>query len=320
MLSRRSLLAAPALLAAGAAVPPRPAMAKAPLANAATPAVYRFRLGTIEVTAVSDGTIDMPPDLFPGAKQDPATAARLLGQAALPEKAVPTFVNAYLVNTGERLVLVDTGTGPIQGFGPNLGRLAKNLAAVGIDPAAVDVVVATHLHPDHVGGLSPANAPAFPNAELVLAESEHAFWNDEGIASQAPAELQAFFRIAREAIAPYAKRTRRLNAGEAAPGITLEPAPGHTPGHSMVRIASGAAQLLIWGDVVHMAALQFEKPDWSLAFDTDQGRAAETRKRVFDMAASDKLLVAGMHLPFPGLGRVARRGDAYAYAPEPWQG
>jgi glyoxylase-like metal-dependent hydrolase (beta-lactamase superfamily II) len=318
MLSRRSLLAAPAVLAASA-LPLRPAKAKAPLANAATPAVYRFNVGTIEVTAVSDGTLDLTPDIFPGAKQDPATAWRLLAQAALSDKAVPTFVNAYLVNTGDRLVLVDTGTGPTQGFGPNLGRLAKNLAAAGVDPASVDLVVATHLHPDHVGGLSPANAPAFPNAELVLAEPEYAFWSDEGVASRAPADFQPFFRLAREAVAPYARRTRRMNAGEVAPGLTLEAAPGHTPGHSMVRVASGASQLLIWGDVVHMAALQFEKPDWSLAFDTDQGRAAETRKRVFDMAASDGLLVAGMHLPFPGLGRVTRRGEAYAFAPEPWQ-
>jgi glyoxylase-like metal-dependent hydrolase (beta-lactamase superfamily II) len=249
----------------------------------------------------------------------------------------PTFLDAedklilciqsYVVHTPRHKILIDTCVGnhkprPNRPFWHmrTSDQYEKNLAAAGLSLDDIDFVLCTHLHPDHVGGLSPANAPAFPNAELVLAEPEYAFWTDEGIASRAPADFQPFFRLAQEAVKPYANRTRRMNAGEVAPGIALEAAPGHTPGHSMVRIASGAAQLLIWGDVVHMAALQFEKPDWSLAFDTDQGRAAETRKRVFDMAATDKLLVAGMHLPFPGLGRVARRGDAYAYAPEPWQG
>ena len=117
---------------------------------------------------------------------------------------------------------------------------------------------------------------------------------------------------------PYADRIRRVGSGEAVPGLTLEAAPGHTPGHSMVRVASGPSQLLVWGDIVHAAALQFQQPDWSIAFDTDPNQAAASRKRVFDQAAADRLLVAGMHLPFPGVGHVTRRGDGYGYVPQSW--
>lgn len=316
MLSRRSLLAAPVVLTAASALRIDPASARAP-AQGPSPGVYRFQVGAAEVTAIADGTIDLSTDAFPGAQQDPRAAERLLAQAGLPDKALPTFVNAYVVNTGDKLVLVDTGCGP--GLGPTLGRVPKNLALAGLDPAAVDVLLVTHLHPDHVGGMAPAEAAAFPNAELVLADPEYAFWTDDGIAAQAPTDLQPFFGAARAAIAPYGARMRRVRGGEIVPGVTLELAPGHTPGHSIVRVSSGNAQLLIWGDIVHSAALQFDKPDWSVAFDTDQAQAAQTRRRVFDMAAADRLLVAGMHLPFPGIGRVARRGDAYAYVAEPWR-
>jgi glyoxylase-like metal-dependent hydrolase (beta-lactamase superfamily II) len=322
MLSRRSLLAAPALLGAAAALPPwavPPARAQDGPTGAASPPIYRFRVGKIEVTALADGTLPMEREVFPEAVKDPYTADRLLALSALPKGPVPTFVNTYLVNTGERLMLVDAGTGPSLDFGPNLGRLPAHLSAAGIDPKSIDAVVLTHMHPDHAGGLAPGGVAAFPNAELVVMAAEHAFWTDETIAAQAPDAAKPFFRMAQAAVKPYEARTRKLAGGEAAPGVTLEAAPGHTPGHALVRVQSGSDQLVIWGDVVHSAAFQFERPDWSLAFDTDQDQAAKTRRRVFDMAAADRLLVAGMHLPFPGLGRVTRRDQAYAYVPEPWQ-
>lgn len=319
MLTRRSLLAAPAILTAATAPPLAPAVARAPLPGAETPPVYRFKVGAFSVTAVTDGTLGLGAELFPAAQQKSQEAAQLLSQAALPPQGpIRTFVNAYVVNTGDRLALIDTGLGPAPGFGPDLGRLPKNLAAAGVDPAAIDVVVLTHLHPDHVGGLAPAGRPAFPNAQLVVSEADYAFWMDEGVASRAPADAQPFFTFAREALKPYAGRIRRVGSGEAVPGLTLEAAPGHTPGHSMVRVASGPSQLLVWGDIVHAAALQFQQPDWSIAFDTDPNQAAASRKRVFDQAAADRLLVAGMHLPFPGVGHVTRRGDGYGYVPQSW--
>jgi glyoxylase-like metal-dependent hydrolase (beta-lactamase superfamily II) len=313
-LTRRSLLAAPAAFAAATLPFFAPAFARASLAGAETPPVYRFKLGAFTVTAITDGTLDLGTDLFPEALRQPQETARLLGQAALPTQGpIRTFVNAYAVDTGDRLALIDTGFGPAPGFGPDLGRLPKNLAAAG-----VDLVVLTHLHPDHVGGLAPGGRPAFPNAELVVSEADYAFWMDEGTASRAPADAQPFFTLARKALKPYAGRIRRAAPGEIVPGLTLEAAPGHTPGHALVRVASDGAQFLVWGDVVHAAALQFQHPDWSLAFDTDQAQAAASRKRVFDQAATDRLLIAGMHLPFPGVGYVARRVEGYAYVPQSW--
>lgn len=314
MLSRRHLLAAPAVIGAAGALPAR---AAAPLQGASPPA-HRFRIGETEVTALGDGVLPIGAGEFPAAK-DPREVEAVLALSGRAPGPIPTWVNAYLVNTGERLILVDTGTGgPAPELGGGLGRLPANLAAAGVDPKAVDLVVLTHVHPDHAGGLSPGGSPAFPNAEVVLLEAEHGFWTDEGVLSRAPAEMRPFFDIARASLRPYAARTRRVGPGEVARGVSLEAAPGHTPGHALVRIASGKDQLLILGDLVHAAALQFERPDWSIAFDVDQAEAARTRRRVLDMAAADRLLVAGMHLPFPGLGRVARRGQAYAYTAKPW--
>jgi glyoxylase-like metal-dependent hydrolase (beta-lactamase superfamily II) len=153
----------------------------------------------------------------------------------------------------------------------------------------------------------------------VIHAPEHAYWFDDGAASRAPTDFQPFFKLARDAVAPYAARVRLAGAGEVVPGLMLESAPGHTPGHAAVRVSSGDAQLLIWGDAIHAAALQFDRPDWSVAFDTDPAQSAATRRRLLDMAAQDRIVVAGMHHPFPGIGRVGRRGDAFTYVPEPWQ-
>jgi glyoxylase-like metal-dependent hydrolase (beta-lactamase superfamily II) len=315
MLTRRSLLAAPVVLA-GTRVPA--AFAKAPLAGEASPAVHRFKVGAFEVTGISDGTIPLGLELFPAAQKEPDTTARLLSQSALSPGPVRSFVNTFLVNTGDRLILVDTGTGPDKSFGPDLGKLPRHLEAAGVAPAAIDTVVITHLHPDHTGGLAPAGQVAFPNAELVVAEAEYAFWNDAGIAARAPADAKVFFKIAQDATKPYASRLRRVGQGDIVAGLTAVPAPGHTPGHLALRVSSGTEQLLIWGDVVHVAALQFDRPDWSIAFDTDQAVAAQTRRRLLDMVSADRIAVAGMHLPFPGVGHVVRRGDAYGYVPQLW--
>ncbi len=315
-LDRRSLLlgtlAAPALASLGG-----PALARAPAAGAQVPGLYRLKVGAFEVTAVSDGTVGLDLALFSGI--DKAEAERQLQAAYLPAP-IPTSVNAYVVNTGDRLVLVDAGT--IAGFAPTLGRLPANLKAAGIEPANIDTVIVTHLHADHIGALATAaGAAGFPNAELVVAEPEAAFWTDEGMLSRAPAEMRSFFAAARAALKPYqdANRVRRVAMGsEVVPGIRVEAAPGHTPGHALVRVGTGANALLIWGDVVHAAALQFARPEVTIGFDVDPKAAVETRRRAFDAAASERTLIAGMHLPFPGLGHVAREGAGYRFVPSFW--
>ncbi len=305
------------LAALGGTLAAVPALAKAPFAGLQAPGVYRLKVGTYEVTILSDGSFPLEPKIFSG---DAGGAAKLLEGAFLPQNVVPTSVNEWLVNTGDKLVLVDTGTSNL--FGPTLGRMVRNLAAAGVDPSAVDTVIITHMHPDHVGGLlTPDKQIVFPNAGVLVNETDYRFWTSAEIAAKAPDDFKPFFDMARAAIKPYADTGRVTffkDGAELAPGMTAIAAPGHTVGHTMVRVSSQGNDLLLWGDIVHNAALQFAEPERALLFDTDQPTAIASRKRVFDMAAADRLAIAGAHLPFPGIGHVAKAAVGYAYVPMPW--
>lgn len=313
MIDRRQFLAA---AAATALAPALPALARAPLSGTQVPGIYRRKLGDIEITAILDGYVPLNAQAFLAG--DPAQVRQLLAAAGQSEN-LPTSVNAFVVNTKDRTYLLDTGTGANTAFGPTMGRLEANLKAAGIEPAQIDAVILTHAHPDHHEGLLTAEKTArFANAELILHEAEYAFWHDDGILSQAPAEAKPFFASARAALAPYAARTRKVKAGEVAPGIALEHAPGHTPGHSILRLASGNEQLLLVGDCIHNVTLQTAQPEITFVFDVDGKQAAASRRRVLDMAAADKLVLSGAHLPFPGFGRVAKDGSAYRFSPAEW--
>ena len=298
-------------------LPSAPALAKAPAAGVQAAGLYRQTIGSFEVTVLNDGWLPLETKIFMG---DQVKANGMLEASFLPREATRTSVNEWLINTGDRLVLVDTGTSNI--LAPTLGRMAGNLAAAGIDPGAVDVVILTHLHPDHAAGLlTHDKALAFPNATVHVHQAEDAFWADEAIYAGVPKEVKPFFDIARASVKPYkeAGRIELFKGGsEIVPGITAVDAFGHTMGHTMLRISSGSGELMIVTDIVHNAALQFANPDWSIAFDTDPVMAATSRKRALDMASADRVQIAGAHLPFPGLGHVARIGSAYVYVPTPW--
>jgi glyoxylase-like metal-dependent hydrolase (beta-lactamase superfamily II) len=312
MMDRRHFLAGAAM----AALAPALAQARVPQAGAQVPGIYRRKLGDIEITAILDGYVPLGAQTFLAA--DPAEVRQLLAAAGQPE-TVPTSVNAFVVNTRDRTYLLDTGTGANTAFGPTLGRVEANLRAAGIEPGQVDAIILTHAHPDHHDGLLTAEKTArFANAELIIHEAEYAFWHDDGVLGQAPAEVKPFFASARAALAPYAARTRKVKTGEVAPGIVLEHAPGHTPGHSILRLASGNEQLLLVGDCIHNVTLQTARPEIAFVFDTDGKQAAASRRRVLDMAAADRLVVSGAHIPFPGFGRVAKEGDGYRFAPAEW--
>ena len=279
------------------------------------PGVYHRRIGDVVVSAVSDGVLQGSLEILQKISVD--EAGRILTDAFRP---LPRFtsINTFVIRAGGRTALVDTGSGTA--LGPTVGKLPAHLAAAGIDRADIDTVILTHVHPDHSNGLVDDDGGLwFPNAELVLHEAEMAHWHDDaemGRANQPSRERN--FMAARRQLAPYRGRARLIQGGEVFPGVTAMPLPGHTPGHTGYLITSGAETLLIWGDIVHVPEIQVPRPEVTVAFDVDPAQAEATRRRMFDMVATDRLLIAGMHVHFPGMARIARRGDGYALVPEPW--
>jgi glyoxylase-like metal-dependent hydrolase (beta-lactamase superfamily II) len=279
------------------------------------PGVYRRRIGDIVVTAISDGYLDGAYEFLRNI--EPQEAERLLKDAYRP--APPRIsVNAFVIHSGGRVALVDTGSA--DSMGPTLGHLPKHLAAAGIEPASLDTILLTHMHPDHSNGLTgPNGAARFPHVELVVAERDVDHWHDDAaMAAATERQKLRFFQWAREQIKPYQSR-RRDARGEVFPGVTALPFPGHTPGHTGYLVASKGEQLLSWGDILHVPDVQTRRPDVFMEPDTDPRAAVATRQRVFDMVATDRLLAAGMHMHFPGFLNLNRRpGGGYELVPELW--
>ena len=303
----RLLLAVLFLFAAGFAA------AEAPPQKTQVPGYYRLLLGDFEITALYDGAISLDEaklkNILPRDRQ------RLLARQFLQGPKIQTAVNAYLVNTGSRLILIDAGAAGL--FGPSLGRVVDNLRAAGYQPEQVDTVLLTHLHGDHVNGLVGADGErVFVNAEVWSSQADSDFWLSEAVAAKAPVNAQAFFKMSRDAAAPYlaaGKWKTYASDRELLPGVASIDTRGHTPGHASYLIVSGGERLLVLGDLVHNHAVQFARPDVSIEFDNDPQQAVHARKLIFARAAKEKLMVAGMHLPFPGIGRVRQEKQGYAW-------
>ena len=291
-----------------------PAHGAAPQAKTQAPGYYRLMVGDIEVTALSDGIVDLKPKELLTATT-PAHVGEMLARSFQPDE-VPTSVNAFLINTGDKLVLVDTGAAKL--FGPTLGNLLANIAAAGYRPEQVDAVLVTHMHPDHVGGLMTDGKIAFPNATVHADQRDAAYWLSSAELDKAPAAMKGFFQGAAASLGPYASagKLKTFDGSTALfPAIRAVAAPGHTPGHTVYVVESKGQKLVLWGDLVHVASVQFPEPAVTIAFDSDSPAAARERAKAFADAADGRHLVAASHLPFPGIGHLRAEGKGYAWVP-----
>lgn len=296
----------PAALALGVSAT---TFAAGPQLKGQAPGWYRLQLGDIEITALSDGSIDLPVDKL--LQQPAANTLRALQNAYL---GVPleTSVNAYLVNTGSKIVLVDTGTAGL--FGPTAGRVLANLKASGYAPEQVDEIVITHMHGDHIGG---ASSSAFPNATLRIDKRDSDFWlAPEQVAKGGDGGKAIAALVKGFADAGRFKPFEGSPAGvEIAPGVKAFPAYGHTPGHSNYVAESKGQKMMFWGDLMHVAAVQFPDPSVTIQFDSDPKAARPAREAAYAAAAKDGYYVAVTHVSFPGIGRLRVDGKGYDWLP-----
>ncbi|ALK09057.1 MBL fold metallo-hydrolase [Blastochloris viridis] len=311
-----SLAATKAQGQAGAAREGTTLVTPEPLSQA--PGFYRYKVGSLTVTALHDGFSLRPLDasFVPNAALDEVT--RALAEAFLPTDAVPLTFTALLVDTGSQRILIDTGTGGR--LGPTSGQLAANLAAAGVAPDSIQTVVISHFHGDHINGLKTGDgALAFAKAEVLVPQPEWAYWMDDGMMSRAPKPLEGNFRNARRVFGDIGERVRRFEWGqEIAGGISAIDAPGHTPGHTAFLLSSGREELLVLSDTANHPALFVRHPGWAAVFDMDWDTARMTRRKLLDRAAAERVRVAGFHFPFPANGHILREGSGYRFVPVQW--
>ena len=290
------------------------AQASAPQQKSQAPGYYRMMLGDIEITTLSDGTFQLE-----ASKLLTNVTSKQLESALLRsflKDSLETSVDAFLINTGSKLVLVDSGAGVL--FGPTVGKLQANLKAAGYRPEQIDEIYITHMHGDHIGGLLVDGKIAFPNAIVRAAQQEADFWLSKSNMDAAPKEAKDAYQAAMTMIAPYqaAGKFKPFNGDtELVPGVRAVAAPGHTAGHTVYVVESKGQKLVLWGDLMHVAAVQFPEPATTIKFDTDSKAAAAQRKKAYADAATQGYLVGSAHLSFPGIGHLRAEGKGYVFTP-----
>jgi glyoxylase-like metal-dependent hydrolase (beta-lactamase superfamily II) len=316
-LDRRAFLTSSALLAGAALTPP--AAASAPSATAQGSGVYRYNLGSYQITALYDGVWYVPIDEKFVRNASSVEVNNALAAAFLPPRILPISFTALLVNTGAKLVLIDTGTaGQIA---DTAGSLLDNFKAAGVDPKAVDTILISHFHPDHIDGIKTKDgAKIFQNAEIAVPEPEWDFWMDDTNMSKAEGMVKRYFLNARRIFKDIAGEVRRFKSGsEVAPGIEAVAAYGHTPGHSAFAIHSANQSMLAMSDTVRNPYLFARHPDWQPAFDMDGPQAVEARRGMLDRVAADRMLIEAYHFPFPACGHIAKTASGYEFVPTEWK-
>jgi glyoxylase-like metal-dependent hydrolase (beta-lactamase superfamily II) len=334
--ARRFSTIAPALLLFGAALALSSACASSPTAGTASTAqsepsataqvdndarqagFYRARVGAVDLTVLSDGTVGL--DLADGVllNTKPGELEQRLAEA-FQKSPIDASFNTFLLEVGGRTLLIDTGAAA--NFGPTAGKLSDSLSRAGMRADAISDVFLTHVHPDHSGGLVVDGKRAFPNATLHVEQKELDYWLDDELSSKATGMQASFFAAAKASLRPYldAGQVKAFSgATEFLPGFSAEPAYGHTPGHVMYALESKGEKLLFWGDLIHVAAVQFDDPGVAISFDVDPAQAVQTRKSALASAADGAYLVAQNHVAFPGIGHIGRTAGSYRWVPIPY--
>jgi glyoxylase-like metal-dependent hydrolase (beta-lactamase superfamily II) len=286
-----------------------------PVTPKQAPGFYRAKLGAFDLIALSDGTA---PRSLEQILSDPSLVRDEL-LADHEREPVQLSINAYLIKSGSHLVLVDTGAGEL--FGPSSGLLVANLISAGYRADQVDVILLTHIHGDHSGGLSIGGKRQFPNALVYVDHREVAHWLNKEEEQKAAPSARITFEQSQATVNPYILANRVIEIegnSEVVPGISAQSAPGHTPGHTAYLVESQGHKLLLWGDTVHCAEVQFRHPAVTVQYDVDSREARQTRVRLLDSAATSGVLVGSDHISFPGLGRVRKTDGGYSWIPIPY--
>jgi len=318
--SRRILMAGAGALAAAATLDLPAGIAPARAQGAPVnqnPGFYRYKVGDITVTAINDGFAKRPLEGFVR-NAELADVKKAMEQAYLPADALSITFTTLAIQAGGKLSLIDTGNG--DSGAPTSGAWMKNFRAAGLDPKDVSSVVFSHFHGDHINGFRLKDGSAvFPNAEVMVPAAEWGFWMDDAKMGAAPEAMKGAFAGVRRVFGPVAKDVKQFEAGkEVLPGITAIAAPGHTPGHTVFAVTSGAGKLMIMSDTTNHPALFVRNPDWSAVFDMDGAVAAATRRKLLDMVSADKMQVAFYHAPFPSTGHIAKVGNGFELVPVQW--
>jgi glyoxylase-like metal-dependent hydrolase (beta-lactamase superfamily II) len=319
-LHRRGLIAAVAVPSLAPRHRARAQPAQAPSRRPAqAPGFYRFRVGGLLVTVVSDGQgFRANPARGMVVNAEPAAVEQALNDALIPLAGFSSPYCVTVVETGRETVLFDAGTGGQ--LNDTAGLLLENMRAAGLDPARIDRIAVSHFHADHITGLTTReDQPVFPRAEVLVPEAEWAWWTDEGNAARTPEMQRGTFGVVRRRFAPYLSRLRRIGDGaEVAPGARAVAAHGHTPGHTAYHVAEGDQQLFVMGDCANRPEVFLRHPDWHFVFDVDGPAASAARRRLFGRAADERARVIGYHFPFPSNGYVARWGGGFRFVPADW--
>ena len=322
-LTRRALLGSTAAGAAALSLGTSAAHASAPPVGKQNAGFYRYKVGDIEVTVVTDGsnTFKFADGHLTNKTRDDMN--RALEAAYLPKDQLTTPYNPIVVNTAGKLVVIDTGTGEAayERSKGVTGQVQTNLKAAGIDRNAVDTVIISHFHGDHINGLITADKKlAYPNAEVLVPAGDWKFFMDDGEMSRATGDrMKGVFAGARNVFDAIGRKVTPYEPGkEIAPGITSVATPGHTPGHSSHIIASGNSKVYVQADVTHVPYVHVRNPGWHAFYDQDGAMAEATRRKVYDMLVAEKMMVQGFHYPFPSLAHVEKSGDGYREVMVPW--